>query len=179
MPKNKTLLPNPRNLAIGITLLVILVTGSYLMLTRKPTNVSKTIRNEKSTNIFETSNNLNFSIEVSDAYSIEERSVSVNLIKGNNSVRIGRSCTNFNGISEYLNDLDIKNNKTENTTDENISINGYQTITRQYHETTNLRKIYFIMVGGCVYNLSTTTPDLYPDLDQIAHSFQYTGDTTN
>lgn len=118
---------------------------------------------------------MKFNIQIPKQYQIEEKPTVVNVISQNNTkISISREGTNFKNLRDYLDDLDKQNkikvlNKTE------FTFNNYETFmrTEKYGDGNAQGKTYYIFIDNSVYTLSTSTPSLYPVLDQIAQSFRY------
>ncbi|KKR11039.1 MAG: hypothetical protein UT39_C0012G0061 [Candidatus Woesebacteria bacterium GW2011_GWA1_39_21] len=77
--------------------------------------------------------------------------------------------TNYSDLTDYLNDLEVKNKFTL-TNKKDLIVASYPAITGMIEKD----KFYYIYVRGIVYSLSTKDVDLYSDLDLIAQSFRYT-----
>lgn len=116
---------------------------------------------------------LNISIEVPYTYSLEEKYTDIILTRNNTQINISRVGTNFENINDYLDDLSIKN--------------SYSYEEKQEYKRDNLHivsalvhgdKVIFIYINNWVYTISTSSPELYEDLDHIAKSFEYLGETT-
>lgn len=110
-------------------------------------------------------------------WEISEKSSYVDLIKNNEKINLSRSGTNFDNIMSYLRDFDSKRN-LEIEMESTLRNNDYDVIQRieKFNGgSVNKQKVYYIYVNNWVYALSTSSEDLYDDLDQIAKSFKYTG----
>lgn len=119
---------------------------------------------------------MNFTINVVNDYIINEDQTFIDLVSKNGKINISRISTNFLTIEDYLSDFDQKRKITVDS-QEQLSIDSYNAIGRI--EIFNggpisQQKVYFIYVSNWVYALSTSSPELYGDLDQIARSFKYT-----
>lgn len=80
-------------------------------------------------------------------------------------IRLTRQGTNYDSLDNYLGSLNLKIvNK------EDLKINSTSAI----RGSIDSRIYYFIYINNWIYALSTSSPDLYSDLDQIAKSFKYT-----
>ncbi len=112
---------------------------------------------------------MNYTIEVPSSFNVEEKTPSVILSSVGNEITITRSGTNFDDIDSYISNLSEENNFVLEAKKEDV-VNGLSAISGFVGE----RKSYFIYADGWVYTLSTTSTDLYSDLDQIAKSFRYT-----
>ncbi len=119
------------------------------------------------------SKTMKFTIQIPSKYTIQDNSLSVDLVLDNLKINITRNGTNFSNLSDYIKDFnskrrfDLKVSKKE-------SINGYDSLSRLIilPDNTN-QKSYYIYVDHWVYSLSTSSEALYSDLDQIAKSFKY------
>ncbi len=123
------------------------------------------------------SKNLKFSIEVPVAFTIKETVAQVELNKGNLTISISKNSTNFLNIREYVNNFDLKRSGLVIQNESAEKINNLDSLNRIEKFSVGpieQQKIYYIYIDSKVYSLSTSSPALYPDLDQIAWSFRYT-----
>lgn len=121
------------------------------------------------------SKNMKFSINLSTSTSVKEGLTYVDITFKKGLIDIVRNGTNFSSLSEYLKDSDAKKG-VQVSEEDKLMINGYQADTRvETNPSTNkMQKTYYIYVENWAYTLSTSSPSLYGDLDQIAQSFRYT-----
>ena len=159
---------NNKNLFL-VTLTVVLIVFGALISQSRP----------EKTKVFRSSSIMNFSIEVPTGFKVTESLGSVSILYAGDEgeILIGRSGTNFDSLTEYLNDLNAKN-RTRVINSQSETINSYQafkqTLVNDDLEESN-RVTYFIYVDGQVYSISTASESLYDELDQVARSFKYTG----
>lgn len=124
------------------------------------------------------SKSMNISISIPNNSKIEDKFASITITDGEGSILIDRNGTNFMNIEDYMAGLDrTRKNPPRIEKNEAKSINRYNSILRIYQdfEDKYKLKIYYLYVNNSVYSLSTSSPELYDDLDQIANSFIYTG----
>lgn len=124
------------------------------------------------------SKSMNISFEVPSESILEDKFASVAIKKNNREILISRNGTNFNELDSYLSDLHEKN-RAMVIKSENLEIDGYESVKQVLSNKSgeeNSRMTYFVFIKPSVYNFSTTSEDLYDELDQIAKSFKYTGE---
>lgn len=118
---------------------------------------------------FKASSAMDFTIELSSNYQIIEDGPTVIISGQNGRILVGQNGTDYDNLKDY-----IKNSKNDLedllSRRNNLIINGLESINGFIDK----EKIYLIYIDNKVYFLSTTDVELYPDLDQIAQSFQYT-----
>lgn len=123
----------------------------------------------KKTRIFRSSSAMKFSAEIPNKFNIKERFGSVILTTDNGEILIGQNGTNFDNLKDFINNhphnlaLKLKNQQ-------DLAVNGLEGMSGYIDDTKN----YFIYADYTVYFLSTSSEELYADLDQIAQSFRYT-----
>lgn len=102
---------------------------------------------------------------------IEERFGRIIIKQPEGDIVVDSVGTNFEDINGYLNDLQEKNNFILSSK-ENIKINNYPVVRGEVQK----ERLYFIYPKKwIVYSLSTDSPQLYDELDQVAKSFKYIG----
>ena len=121
---------------------------------------------------FSSSSNLNFLVDIPSGYEAKEEYTTVEFKVNSKSIVLDRNCTQFDDIRLHMESTDELNNKKFVGTQEITQINGYPTAIRILEDQ---YKSYSILANYCVYTFYTPSPELFSDLDQIAHSFQYTG----
>lgn len=174
MPKKqKNSLLTPKLVVGGLVLLGVF---GYFFL--KPKNQSQQSPTSQaiSTKTY-TSENLNFAIEIPSFTESRELGPGVVFEIADNKYNLSRTATEFDSLSSHLENLD-NIEKTPITNDHRITINSYDAARRLVTMSDSQEKLlsYHIFADGWVYVISTTSPDLYSDLDQIAQSFRYTGE---
>ena len=90
---------------------------------------------------------------------------------------MSKNNSNYSNLVDYLKWFDGTRKGLQVNNEKNIEIGGYEGILRIENFSlglVNQQKIYYLLVNGVIYTLSTSSPLLYPDLDQIAQSFRYT-----
>ena len=156
-------------------IIIIFVTILFLGLVFK-TSFNNSYVNTPNQSVREYSSKfLKFKIFVPSDYKIEDKEISVTLIREKKEINIVRNGTNFSNLEDYLVNFDSKRNI--NISDENqLEIDGYSSVSRtvSVQDENIIQKSYYIFVGKAVYIISTSSPELYEDLDQIARSFKYT-----
>lgn len=112
-----------------------------------------------------TSTPLRINFIISSNFQISEGVNSLSIKNSLGEISITRQGTNYSSLNNYLQSLNLKitNVKT-------MQINGYSTL----NGLIDSKYYYFIYINNWVYAMSTSSPKLYDDLDQIARSFRYT-----
>lgn len=113
---------------------------------------------------------MDFSITYAPGFEVEEKNHQVTFFKGENKVLISSSSTNYPNLTSHLSDP--RNDLLARASEvEKLTINGYEAMSGVLDG----KKYFFIYVDNAVYFLSTSSPDLYDELDAIAQSFHYLG----
>ena len=101
---------------------------------------------------------------------------SVYLRDNEKEIMVSKNNTNFLTIDEYVRELE-KRNKVKINSSYDAKIDGNPVLVGYIaHLLSNLptEKAYFIMPKKyTIFLISTSSPELYGDLDQIARSFRY------
>lgn len=118
---------------------------------------------------------LKFSIDYPSNCALEEADTDINLNCNSGSIRISRYGTNFSNPSDFFRDLSIKNRFTI-IESKSTELNTMPAIEAKitYPGGPAIEKIYYIYINYAIYSISSSSPELYSDLDQIAKSFKYT-----
>ena len=109
---------------------------------------------------------------VPKGFEVKDQGILINLannIEGN--ITIGRSGTNYNSIEDYFGFIRERNNFGDVLFSKAPS-SKYQIL----HGKIQQSKLYLVYVDHWVFSLSTTSPDLYDDLEEIVQSFKYLGE---
>jgi len=160
---------NRRNKLVLVSLAVLFI-AAYLVVFQKIDPGSRN-PSEQNTSILYTSDFLEFSLRVPKTFSIKELDNNITLTSKEDRISINRIATNTSNISDYVALLSKRNNFTLKS-QSNGKISNHDYLSGMIDET----KIYFIYNNYFVYSLSTSSPELYDDLDQIARSFEYVGE---
>jgi predicted Zn-dependent protease len=118
-----------------------------------------------------TSGFLHLTVTVPAGFQILDKQITFTLSNQAGDINIIKNGTQFTNLKEYLKDFDSKSSITI-TNEKQIILNSYETISRM-EESRGEYKVYYIFTHNSVYVLSTSSPSLYPILDQIAQSFRY------
>lgn len=137
-------------------------------------NLSLPIGKQNSSQIFK-SKNLKFTIDVPSKFRIEEKFTTVFLRNTLGEILVDRIGTNFSNIDDYLEDLSIKNKLLIEKKNKFLidNYNSMNVVIKHPVSKDQDSKAYMIYVDYFIYTFSTTYPDLFDDLDQIAKSFRY------
>lgn len=178
--KNKKIVWGFFGLIVFIALLLILALG----------NLPKKVQNQQVQKISPTlqmesnryhSEILNITFDMPDGLSIKEENVLRELIleKNGDTIKIHRFGTNrsYNNITELLDDSYQSSNifKPINRQKININNNDCEIVDEVFSNQPeqNNRSYYCLRNSNSFLSFSTTSPELYFDLDQIARSFRY------
>jgi hypothetical protein len=128
-------------------------------------------KREVTERVITTKGPLDISLIVPTKFSSEERFGTLTLSSSEGIVNVARNATNYDDLMSHLKN---SRNKILDQLDsyQETRVNDYEgLIANDQNE-----KTYYIYAGSAVYFLSTTSPELYDELDAIAQSFQYLGD---
>lgn len=159
-------------LLLGIILLfVLLIFSFYKGEKQKSTNIT-----ELSTSDY-ISTNMNFLISYPVFFELNDNGTLVILTNDEGVIEIIRNGTDGESLTEYLNTFDSRRNieiSSQNTT----TINNEDVIVREefFPNSNKEQKAFYISANNAIYILSTTSPELYDELDQVAQSFRYIGE---
>lgn len=159
---------------IAIIVVVIFVGATIMALGSG--NLYKNISNNQQTsNRIYKSKTLKFSLLIPNKSDVVEGQTYVDITINGFLLDIVRNGTNFKSLKEYVKDFDTKK-RISVSEEKSSTINGYQSISRieENIATSKKQKIYYVHVDNWVYSLSTSSEELFDDLDQIAQSFKYT-----
>ena len=126
---------------------------------------------------FKSSNVMDFTVQIPNYYQAMEKLTYVDFSKDNLRINVSKNNSNYSNLVDYLKWFDGTRKGLQVNNEKNIEIGGYEGILRIENFSlglVNQQKIYYLLVNGVIYTLSTSSPLLYPDLDQIAQSFRYT-----
>lgn len=113
---------------------------------------------------------------VPSGFSIEDKLIDISLKKNDEAINMSRIGTNFESPREHLKNLSIRN-KLRIIEEKDLTINGMQAvraIIKSPLSGSPDELSYFIYNDYAIYSFSTSSPELYGDLDEIAKSFRYT-----
>lgn len=133
--------------------------------------LSYSLRGYGLTTIYSSTNN-HFMISVPSGYSVVEKFNTATFSRQGSSFDVTSTGTNFSDVDEYLDDMFIKNKLVPKPTAEALSIDAG--LPARSWESASSKNVT-ILSGDSVYSLSTSSPALYDELEQIAKSFRYTG----
>jgi hypothetical protein len=159
---------------ILIVILVVFI-GVFIFL-KKP--ASQTITNNS---IVSTDANRKFyskqfklELNVPNQFKIVTNDVSISMVKNAQTITLIRNGTNFPALSEYIKDFDSKRD-IRIVQSMNNPIAGLDSLSRIIKTSDRVitQKSYYIFIENTVYIISTSSPELYEDLDKIAKSFHY------
>jgi|SRR3989344_1229121 len=172
MGKNKGII----SIIISITLVVVII-GIILVSKNQISDQPQVVNNSPSlTNPISQdlstfqSKTLKFSVSIPGDFQTKDDIVAVKLSNKEGVILITRPGTNFDNLSDFLNDV-IRTNNYSISEKTELTIDNMPAISVKLN---NAKKVYLIYKENFVYNLTTESQALYSDLDQIARSFRYT-----
>ena len=161
-----------------LTIFAVFLVAIYWILFTQNIQKNKSITPPTNKSSFFTSPYALFNINYPSYFDIEYDETITILKDSSNKgeIIINRNGTNFTDINSYLSDFDLKRTvKTQPCP----SIHTQYIFFCRLETFENLQitqKIYYLQISTWVYTISTTTPELYDELDQIVKSFRYTGE---
>lgn len=166
-------------LLLGVALLFVLIIFSYYnpnspLNTASNTSEQITVRGDVYKSDF-----LNISLAIPQKFKIEENSTLIIARNNEGEIRISRRSTNYNNLNNYYESLMEKNNLSE-LSRETLKVSSLEAIKSEVSGPGYSDKAYyFYPTKWTVYSISTTSPSLYDELDQVAQSFRYLGETSD
>jgi len=117
---------------------------------------------------------MKFSISAPYSFQIDEKQTGIILNSNHKSIIVARSSTEAQNIKGHVDNI-MKHNNTILSGEKRLKIDNYEAISGAINYNDNeSEKIIYIFVDGWIYDISTSSPELFDDLDQIAKSFRYT-----
>lgn len=124
---------------------------------------------------------MNFSISYPAFFELNDNGIEVSLKNEEGEIEIVRNGTTDMKPESILSNFDGMRNPISVISSQNNSLSGYTGILRQ-EEYPNLgvsKKTQYIFLPGTMFVLSTSSENLYDELDQVAQSFRYLGETSD
>ncbi len=154
---------------LGLVALIVCVVGMawYFGIFSKSSNHSA----EATERVITTKGPLNITLKIPTKFSSEERFGTVTLSSSEGKINVARNATNYDDLMSHLKN---SRNKILDQLDsyQETRVKDYEGLIA-YDQN---EKTYYIYAGSAVYFLSTSSPELYDELDAIAQSFQYLGE---
>lgn len=119
---------------------------------------------------------LQFSVNLPNGFQATDETSRIVINSDDGQVTVTRNGTQYNDLESYMLDYDSKR-KLISTDENSIIIDGYRALSRlvEFPDQNAKQKSYYVYIDNWVYIFSTSSEELYDDLDEIAHSFRYTG----
>ncbi len=154
---------------IGFLLLVCIVGFWKFKKYTVPSSSSVPSNSASQTKTFRSSDVMDFTIEIPEGFEVEESMGSVVIKNLSGQIEISFIGSFYTNLDDHLSDS--RNNLLKKLTDtEKMTINQLE-VRKGF---LGKEKNYFIYAQTRVYFLFTNAPVLYPVLDSIVNSFQYT-----
>ncbi|MEK7518117.1 MAG: hypothetical protein AAB583_06265 [Patescibacteria group bacterium] len=163
-------------IVFGGLLAILLVAFYYNKTLNNSYNQSQTNNNSNETKAYE-SKTLKFTIVVPPELSVKDEEIRFLISNSEGIIIVSRNGTQFDSLDNYLEDFNIKHKVQESSNEENLIIDNYTSLSKVIKypgSTLNGDKIYFIYIPNAVYHISTSSEELFDELDEIAQSFKYT-----
>lgn len=164
---------------LGIIALVFVFFTFFVMNQRSSTSFDYSQNPDVITDYFlYTNEEMSFSVNIPNKFLITESFglVTIKIPESEESIFIDYSGTNYDTVDKYLTDLEERNNSNV-ISSKTLTINGSEVAERLVKISQNeTHKIYIHVKNYEVITMSTSSPSLYSDLDQIAQSFKYLGE---
>src|SRR5436190_6221881 len=189
MNKKKQIFHHYILLFIGLLFIAILIVVISKPIRRKVSSTSsvstlqqsKTLYTSYPTPVTRTyySDFLKIEITYPAEFQVTERLGTVTLKKEQDKeeIRVSRNGTNNTSLEGYLAEVDYRNTFKDKIVDKQyVIINGIKVlkIISEYPTNSKLNhKGYYFYIDHAIYFISTSSPSLYNDLDQIAQSIRY------
>lgn len=120
------------------------------------------------------SKSMSFSLKLPSSFRVVEGSTFVSIKNDLGEIDIVKNNTNYDRLEDYLKTFDSRRNLSITNSEQLNMGNLKAEIRLSTDPNTNItQKAYFIYANYSVYIISTTSPELYDDLDMIAKSFKY------
>lgn len=159
---------------LGLIIFFGLLSYSFLYLDKDKYNI---VKPSQESNIYVSELN-GFSIDLTglEYEKIEDNYNLAKIITKEGEIIITVNGTNFSTIHDYIDTFDSRRN-IKVLSSEEVTINGKDNLIREvsFPDLEIQEKTYNTLLNHTVYTLSTDSPELYDELDQIANSFEYTG----
>lgn len=163
------------NSGIIVVIFVVIVFGFIVYFVGNINKIfllrSKTVINNLKTY---TSEEMKFSIHIPSKFQVEDLEIKLILSYYGKEISMIRNGTNYDNLTDYLVNFDKKRNLVVSEV-KRVLIDGKDVLVRmlEFPEEKIKQKAYYVYVDNWVYILSTSSEDLYGDLDQIVQSFRY------
>ncbi|MCL4390237.1 MAG: hypothetical protein M1484_02810 [Patescibacteria group bacterium] len=165
-----------KNIALLIVIIFALGLGAFYLSRQQatPSPAAPATTNQQPTKTFQ-SKSLKFSVDIPQGFTAKENFTQLAISSSQGEILITRFGTNFSDVNAYIDDLFAKN-KTQTLNKKTLQIDGLQWQSRvisypggpasgEYN--------YYVYVGNAVFDFSTSSPSLYPVLDQMVRTFKF------
>lgn len=158
---------------LPITFIALLITTSLVIFVIwfiHNRNLNSPETPEAADYLFQSTSTMNFSVILPGNFIAEDRLDLIYFRTADAEITVDIHFTNYPDLASHLSDP--RNDLLARVSEiEKLTINGYEAMSGILDN----KKYFFIYVDHAVYFLSTTSPDLYDELDAIAQSFHYLG----
>ena len=115
-----------------------------------------------------------FSFELPSDYKFKEELTYIDLYKGGKKINISRNGTNFDNVIDFVKDFDSKRTIVVESEKQQTTNNHRWIVRMEYLPNLQIKeKVYLIYLDHNIYTFSSSSTELYNDLDQIVRSFKY------
>ncbi len=121
------------------------------------------------------SDRLKVTFTVPSGFQVKELDNDITIKNNDSEINIDRNGTNERTLDAALLQIESRSTTSEKLNKQHITINGLDSVVQYSTNPTLIGKAYYFYPAQYnIYTISTTTPSLYPTLDQVAQSFHYT-----
>lgn len=163
-------------LGVALFFFLLAISPSILSMRVNETNKVSYVKNNQEVSSFQ-SNLHNFKVVYPSSLEVVDKGMNVKFINREGVIAVAVNGTNYNSLRDYLAEFDSRR-EIEILTSNAKTIGNKQAFERKefFPNLNSEEKSYYIYSDYSVYIFSTTSPELYDELDQIAESFEYLGE---
>lgn len=120
------------------------------------------------------SSNLDFKVQIPANFTTKEGLTYVDFSLDKSMIGTARTANSYDNLDKFLVFMDEKNDQTNVPLIKKIDTSSYPIVVREEIRSGTVYRMYYVFTGQWVYTFSTSSENLYDDLDQIVQTFQYT-----
>lgn len=135
------------------------------------------LKNDNSGNGSFDSKYLQFSVDLPNGFQATDGTSRIAINSDPGTIYVSRNGTQFKDLDSYIADFDSRRKLTPSDANK-LTIDGYEALSRTvvFPDQNYSQRSYYVYVNNAIYVFSTSSEELYDELDQIARSFKYTGE---
>ncbi len=167
---------NQKKLVLVSITVILLLTGATVYFKPEILNGLLIQSQSQSAKFFE-SKYLKFSVELPSGFQAIDEATQITIDSQEGKINVSRNGTNYTSLDNYISDFDTKRYLIASDV-EKITVSDYELLSRivEFPDQSVKQKSYYIHINNWVYIFSTSSEELYDELDLIAKSFKYTGE---